>query len=155
MTRDERLDLIDRLRAEADAGRERIAERERARESDPIAFDDWCRAERSVEPIRSAPMAETELPDIIYRTYAPDAPEPAPEPETAAFDEAALLETVARGSAEAVMTLIQRERRTYDRRIATLEGELREVKGMIGSVLALLGQKSDVELPRGFLRSVK
>jgi len=51
-----------------------------------------------------------------------------------------------------------------DRKIGILEGEIRELKGMLGATLTLLG-KSDtmshlksadvVELPHGFLRRVQ
>ena len=42
------------------------------------------------------------------------------------------------------MTLIQRERVAYDRKLGILEGEIRELKGMLGAALTLLGQKSNL-----------
>jgi hypothetical protein len=40
--------MIDRLKAEADEGRERIAERQAARERDPIAYDNFLRSEQYI-----------------------------------------------------------------------------------------------------------
>jgi hypothetical protein len=40
------------------------------------------------------------------------------------------------------MILIHRERVRYERRIGELDGEIRELKGMLGATLQLLGGKS-------------
>jgi hypothetical protein len=65
MDRIERLEMIERLKAEADEGRQRIAEREQARESDVLAFDDWVRS----EPQASPPVQKSDgAPDLLYRT---------------------------------------------------------------------------------------
>jgi hypothetical protein len=69
--RSERSDMIDRLRAETDEARERIAEREAERERDPIKMDDYLRSKRDDRSAferrryvdREAPSGE-----LAYRT---------------------------------------------------------------------------------------
>jgi len=60
------------------------------------------------------------------------------------FEQKQLLKDIGCGIADATMTLIQRERVAYDRKLGILEGEIRELKGMLGAALTLLGQKSNL-----------
>jgi len=144
-----------------------------------IAHDRFM-AEQANEPIRRPPVSETELPRIIYRDYDGAAfqptPEPTPEPTPDALFGDWRDDALARGIGFALSEVrhqLRTEREaalvTRDRKIAELEGELREIRGMLGATLALLGQKSEgsssvratnprtevVELPRGFMRRVQ
>ena len=49
-------------------------------------------------------------------------------------------EQIAKGFAEAVMTLIQRERIRFERELAILKNENAEIRGMLGATLQLLGK---------------
>jgi hypothetical protein len=65
----ERLATIQELQEQIDAGRERIEERRRQREEDPIAFDDCLRAERQAEAERVAYVQrKVDAEGLLYRT---------------------------------------------------------------------------------------
>lgn len=70
MNRDER---IQELQDEIDAARARIEQRRLDLESDPIAFDDRCRAERWEEERTVVTKGHTV--DLLYRTTERPAPE--------------------------------------------------------------------------------
>jgi hypothetical protein len=154
MTREERLDLIEQLRADADAGRERIAENRRRleelAESDPVAFDDYLRAERKHEG--SSLMRKSDHPaGLLYRT-TDNALQRAPAVEREAFDEQP--PAFDERQRDCLATVIAELRKEFDQRvkiravrfvlqksIADLQAENAEIKGMLGATLQLLGQK--------------
>jgi len=166
MTRDE---MIEQSRRRAEELRADIERRAAERERDPAAMQDWLLAD--AEPIEAPPVSENELPHIIYRDFDGGALTPGSEPDMPpdfsgwekwldghlAIMRKAILDDVARGTAQATMTLIQRERARFERELAILKNENAEIKGMLTSALMLLGQKETkaadiVELPRGFIR---
>ena len=69
MTRDERLDRIDELKASNDQLHAERDGRARARELDPFAYDDYLRAERSAEPERGAfVQRESSQAGLVFKT---------------------------------------------------------------------------------------
>ena len=69
MTRDERLDRIDELKASNDQLHAESDGRARARELDPFAYDDYLRAERSAEPERGAYVQrESSQAGLVFKT---------------------------------------------------------------------------------------
>ena len=69
MTRDERLDRIDELKASNDQLHAERDGRARARELDPFAYDDYLRAERSAEPERGAYVQrESSQAGLVFKT---------------------------------------------------------------------------------------
>src|SRR5262245_44333131 len=119
MNRDERLDLRERTAASAAAHRREIERRQAERENDPIAFDNWLRA----EPIGAPLMQKSDdAADLMYRTIAHATPAPAAaDGEASDGSPYPSFETLVDSLAEHTMALILRERVTYDRRIAKLE----------------------------------
>src|SRR5262249_58723839 len=81
MTKDERLELIDELRAKADAHRAEIARREAEREEDPFAMQDYLMAE--AEGGRASLIHKSGDDAVLVFKTVEDAtvPEPAPTPE--------------------------------------------------------------------------
>jgi hypothetical protein len=80
VTRDERLDLVDTLKAANAESRERIRQRQEERERNPELMDDHLRAERSAELGPSPPVSETGEPGaLVYKRFE-NPPAPAPEP---------------------------------------------------------------------------
>jgi hypothetical protein len=79
MDRNERLDLIDQLQHAADEGRAEIARREAERGADPIAYDNFLRAERQYEEKRAASD------DVIYKEFHGNM-QPAPEDNQAGWE---------------------------------------------------------------------
>jgi len=138
VTREERLALIDKLQRDAGEGRQRLAERVAKREADPAAMQDWL-------------MADSD--EIVHKEYAPEiiAADEAQAGWEAwlraslTIERAEILDTVTQALGE-VIAAIRNEHEAAlierDRKIANLEGELREMKGMLGATLQLLGQKS-------------
>ena len=124
MTEDERLDRIDELKASNDQLRAEREERERAREANPFAYDDWLRAERSVEPE-----------PIIYRRYDGNASAAFPEPEPSGDDEE--LANAVDKFADAI------ERRLFelDKENAELRAKVGKLEGKLDAVLALMKPK--------------
>ena len=69
MTRDERLDRIDELKASNDQLHAERDGRARARELDPFAYDDYLLAERSAEPERGAYVQrESSQAGLVFKT---------------------------------------------------------------------------------------
>jgi len=114
-----------------------------------IAHDRFM-AEQASEPIRRPPVSETEDVDgLVYKTTEtplPAAPQPDSDASDADLEHDDWRTEVAQALGE-VAFFIKRECRQErdaalierDRRISTLEGEVRELKGFIGGVVALLG----------------
>ena len=80
MDREQRLDLMDRLQADNEAARERLAERQRQREDDPAAMQNWLLADRRAtgdehdlaftepcEPVASPSVTKSGLPGGLIR----------------------------------------------------------------------------------------
>jgi hypothetical protein len=159
----ERRSLLCTLLAEEnDEGRARIAEREAARENDPGLEQDFLLAEREhdaaishivishegwAERVRSSPVRQKDVgATLLYRTHQnvqalvprsnamPSSADPSPanDGELDGYSKAIAEFTVA----YVAKTLVER-----DRKIAELQGELREIKGMLGATLQLLGQQ--------------
>jgi len=133
------------------------------READPIARDEYLRAEAASEPIGSSPMSETDDAGLIFKTVDNSAA-PAAAAATAEGEHdwsgweawmaghlAVEREHMLDSLAEAMMMLIHQERDAVDRKLAELRAENAELKGMIGIVLQLLtkgGGADVVSLPR-------
>src|SRR6516165_8151056 len=79
MDRNERLDLIDQLQQAADEGRAEIARREAERGADPIAYDNFLRAERQYEEKRAASA------NVIYKEFHGNM-QPTPEDNQAGWE---------------------------------------------------------------------
>jgi len=104
------------------------------------AEHDRMMAEAS-EPIRSPPVSETDDAALVYKTTWSE-PEPAPEPAPSDDEAYPPLSDLREAIAEFVVEWTNRKLVERDRRIASLEGDIRELKGMLGATLTLLGQKS-------------
>jgi len=86
-----------------------------------------------------------------YRAHDEDATPAPAEPETDWLQWQAWLdghlanerEAMLDGVAEFVVRMLDQERVIYERRIAELEGEIRELKGLTGGLLTLLGQRAE------------
>ena len=131
------------------------------REQDQLMLEhrEWL-AER--EAVGGSPMRKSQ-PDhgLLYRSID-DALVPAPEPEPAASDsEYPPLDTLLRSLGEAMSEyvhgkLAERDIK-YDRELALLRNENAELRGMIGTVLQLIGKPETVsnkaanvvDLPKG------
>jgi hypothetical protein len=68
-----RLQVIADLEEKIAEGKQRIAEHQVQRESDPIAYDNFLRAEREDEARRTAKVP-VDVPDMIYKEYLPAVP---------------------------------------------------------------------------------
>jgi hypothetical protein len=159
----ERLARIRELQEQADAGRARIEEARARREADPYAMHDHIMADVRftkqrgdlvyTEPTGGTPVSKINDPGIVYKRFETQpAPAPEPQPDYSGWEqwlrshldierqatreefEGALVEIMGElrkdWHAEHNKALIVR-----DRRIAALEGEIRELKGMLGDVL--------------------
>jgi hypothetical protein len=161
----ERLQRIAELRAQADAGRERIRQREEAREADPIKMHEHLMGQAH-EAQRSPLARETELPDIVYREFAPSASASAPATAPADFsgweawlaghleiERREMLDIVARGMAE-VFEIEKREiRKERDIELIELRREVAVLRGRVNCLIDLLSTKGGgtvLNLPRGF-----
>jgi hypothetical protein len=162
MTKDERLARIEQLKAGGGVGRARIAESERQLEElaecDPIAFDDYLRAQRAAEAQASPPMSENPAPEVIYRDYNGDASRAAPAAEPAQVDWSAweawlaghlaierseITKGIAEGMCMYVGEKLDKLRREFERELGVLRNENAELKGMLNTALQLI-TKSDV-----------
>ena len=145
----ERAARIQELRESNDQLRAEREERERARESDCFAMDDHLRAERSAEPERDAYVQRNDAAAGLVYKRMDDALQRASEPDWSAWEAWMkghldnLREEMIDAVAEAVMTLIHRERDAFDRELAVLKAENREVKAMLGEAVARLGQTDE------------
>jgi len=133
------------------------------------AEHDRFMAEQASEPIRRPPVSESDTDaGLVFKTIE-DATLPAPPPAPTASEGGLGLFGDDRDEqlTKALGYVVSHERHsrreeleaalvTRDRKIAELEGELREVKGMLGATLQLLGARNGpdrvVELPKNFLR---
>jgi hypothetical protein len=155
--------LLDLLAEQIAEGRARIAEREAELQADPGKLVARQIAEEQEvmrrDAIGGSPVSKTGPADIIYRRYDNEPLDAAPneggdgwerwerwfadrfaghhEPERKAIIEA---------TADFVNEMFRRERTTVDRRIATLEGELREVKGILATTLRQLDQTAAADI---------
>jgi hypothetical protein len=146
MTRDERLDRIDELKASNDKLRAEREERERARELDPFAYDDHLRAERSAEPERDACVQQNDAAGILYREFDGNALYDAPQPDWSAWESwmkghlanerAEVLELLTEGMAEFVTKYVGGKLVERDREIGVLRNENVEIRALLGSVLS-------------------
>jgi hypothetical protein len=147
MTKDERLDLIDRLRRENDEGRERIRQRQEERESNPELEQDYLLAERP----GASPLVTREAPQgIRYRQHENNAPAPAPSGDTAwsAWEGwlnghlNILRQEMAGIVSEAIGIALAETRKEveaeFERKLAALRTENAELKGRLGEVFAKL-----------------
>jgi hypothetical protein len=150
MTPEERLDLIDELKASNDKLRAERDERERARELDPFAYDDYLRAERTAEPERDA-CVQREAPagGLVYRRMD-DALQRASEPPDWSQWEAwmkghldNLREEMIDAVAEGMVEFFKQKRHELDRELTVLRNENAELKGMLRDVVARLGQTDE------------
>jgi DNA repair exonuclease SbcCD ATPase subunit len=80
VTRDERLDMIDRLQREADEGRERIRQRQEQCEHDPVAAAHDLAQMMDAEPVGRPPVSENDEPEVIYKDFTNAPLDPTPEP---------------------------------------------------------------------------
>jgi hypothetical protein len=116
------LELIDKLQRDNVESETHIEDRQRAREADPLAYDDHLREESLV----TKHAADDE---VLYRRYEP--PPATPEYVDKDFLTAALGE---------VIVLMHRERTAEVRRLKT---ELAELRGKLNGVLTMLGQSKE------------
>jgi hypothetical protein len=170
MDRVERLARIRELQEQADEGRARIAERERQREEDPLGFDrpadrrltndphDLIFGE-SREPLESPPVKRNGgAGGLVYKRFQTQpAPAPEPQPDYSGWEQwlrghLDIERQATREEFEGALVEIMGELRkdwhaqhnkaliVRDRRIAALEGELREVKGLLADTLKRFDQ---------------
>jgi hypothetical protein len=159
MTSEERLELIDRLKREADEGRERIAALAAAREADPFRHEEPAdqRITKDAndllytdahEPVGSPHMrANVDARGLVYKTMEtplPAVPEPVldisdGEPAVTAEAVGIALGDIAFEVKRQMQEEVAGELLKRDRRISELEGELRELKGFVSGILAALG----------------
>jgi len=148
-----------------------------------IAHDRFM-AEQASEPIRRPPVSAPDDAGLIYKQHDNSEPAPALAADTTLSGEAlaqwhadwdrwmlghlaverrGLLDALERDLVEILAKQeqdIRQERDAEllkrDRRIGELEGEIRELKGFVGGLLAAFGQKEKtadvVDLPHGFWR---
>jgi len=130
----ERAARILELQEQAEAGRQRIAERQAAREADIFAFDDLVRS----EPVGTPLMQKSDRDAGLIYKERDDALAPAPEAEPPPSDDGPTL-------GEAVVKLAGATDRRFERlerKLAEVQGENRELKGMLGAALVMLGQSA-------------
>jgi hypothetical protein len=160
----ERLNLIDKLRAESAAGRERIRQRQEARERDPCLEHDHLMAEAS-EPQRKPLVQKSDTADLVYRVHENDALLPAAAGEPAASEDWSgwdrwlgahlgiarrdLLDTVSKALGEIIGTERAAMRQERDAEMLKLRAELAELKGRVDTLLGLLTKGDVIDLPRG------
>ena len=127
MTEEERLAWIDHLQRDAGEGRERIRQRQEAREADPALEQDWL-------------MAEVEQRDagLVFKEHDNGALDSAPEPEPVRSYDDVVAEAI--GIVAAELRREWREERSAE--VAVLKQEIAELRGQVSALLALLGQKS-------------
>jgi hypothetical protein len=100
-----------------------------------------CRAHDEMMTSAATHTQSDDPADLIFKTTedatpaAADAAEPYPP-----FGD------LMSGIAQGVVALLQGERVKYARRIDNLEGEIREIKGMLGAVLTMLGQNKSADV---------
>ena len=136
------------------------------------AYDEFMIEAR--EGLRRPPVNESNDAGLIYKDYdngaLQHAQQPEPQPDWSGWEKWLrghldnLREEMACGIAQATMTLIHCERIKFERKLGILEGKLRELHGMLGAALAIIGADkakgespsrddgSIVELPKNFLR---
>jgi hypothetical protein len=145
VTRDERLDLIDRLKRENDEARERLRQRQEEREQNPELMDDYLR-ECDREPVRAVYVEREASAGLLYREHHNEALQAAPVADAGASDWntwfsrswenhiKAERQVVAEGIGEALLETRKELRQEHaaalverDRRISALESEVREL----------------------------
>ena len=103
--------------------------------------DEWM-ARR--EAAGAAPVQKSDESAVLYREHHDNAPAPAPQPDAEPSDgdvELAHAFDVFAQAVENRLAELDSELVKRDRKIGELEGELREIKGMLGATLTLLGQQ--------------
>jgi hypothetical protein len=158
MTHEERIAELQRAN---DESRAEIARRETLRFTDPIAYDDDQRAERDENSIGDVTVQKFGAHVLMYRTHENNsqtlaaeahdrglyAADPAAESDAPLFGDhrdemlSRAIGVVISHERHARRQELERALVARDRKIAALEGELREVKGMLGATLQLLGQQ--------------
>jgi hypothetical protein len=112
-----------------------------------IAHDRFMAEQASVR-IRRPPVSENEDASLIYKDYDNGAPVPAATAEGADWSAwegwlkahlAIERDTLAKVIAEFTLQYLTERLVPLDRKLAELEGENRELKGMLGATLTLLG----------------
>jgi len=151
--------MIERLQREADEGRERIAERIARRERNPHAVQEMLLADARItkdegdlhfsDPIGEPLVQRNDAArGLVYKRHEnPLPPAPAPEPEPSG-DDPSFEEAVDRFAAAVENRLADLDAELADFAIALdeLEGDIRELKGMLGATLQLLGQQQKPKL---------
>jgi hypothetical protein len=174
MTREQRLNLIDRLQAANAASLDELARRQEERAADPNSELEWLMADQrftrdqsdliysdpAAEPEPSPPVEKSGAPHVIYRRFETPLPvaagvaraalyatdPPAEEDELAdAVDKFA--QAVENRLAELEGELVKR-----DRQISELRGECVEVQGLLRNVLGKLAALETVA--KGFSAKV-
>jgi hypothetical protein len=156
--------MIERLQRENAEACERIAERIARRERDPSGELERLMADQRfthdqadliytspAEPEPSPPVGKSGDQGLVYRRYDGAQPAARAEPggdwsgwETWMQGHLDILrQEMIDGVAEGIMTLIQRERDAFDRKLAALKAESIELKGMLGDALKRCDQVND------------
>jgi len=104
-----------------------------------IAHDRFM-AEQASEPIRRPPVSEPDDAGLIYKEHDNSERAPAAEPAAATL-EGVWSDATVEALCDILDNVENRMRQEFDRKLAVLEGENRELKGMLGATLTLLGQK--------------
>jgi hypothetical protein len=148
----ERLERIAQLKAEAEEGRERIRQRQEERERDPIAYDNFLRAECSSYVAREAMPGELVYKDrydalVPVRTDDTDAVNAAGWDRWVkahlAIERAEVLDQVARTVAEFASIYVHEKLQPLRRELADVKAENVEVKRMLGEAVSRFAKLED------------
>jgi len=119
------------LQQDRDTVRADIERRRIERESDPLAFDDWCRSECSdARAIGASPVSENESAAVIYRTCENNQP-------TATAAAAVSAEAVSEAMAE-LIAHERGEREQLQREITTLRETVAELRGKLDLAVEII-----------------
>jgi len=124
-------------------------------EHDKLMAEDAWMADRAARMV--PPVQKSDGDGLVYRTHENNAPAPAPPPDAEPSESEPYppLEQLHQAIAQFVVCWTNRKLDqaliARDRRIGILEGEIRELKGFVGGIVALLGQKQvdNVSLKHG------
>jgi hypothetical protein len=122
----ERRALIEELQEKSAEGRAEIERKQAEREADPIAYDNWIRAEATLP----------ELPEFVTKTNENGLVTPAPEPQP----ELAFTDEQADAIGYVVAAERKRERKELEKSLAPMRERIAHLEGKVEMLLQLLQQ---------------